>query len=65
MANYKNIVEPQEGNRKSSLREIVNGIFYVNKTRCQRRMLPQILLFGKRSITISENRSMKELGKNC
>ncbi len=36
----KNIVEPQERNRKSSLREIVNGIFYVNKSGCQWRMLP-------------------------
>lgn len=34
----KNIVEPQE--RKSSLREIVNGIFYVNKSGCQWRMFP-------------------------
>ena len=36
----KNIVEPQERNRKSSLREILNGIFYVNKSGCQWRMLP-------------------------
>ena len=36
----KNIVEPQERNRKSSLREIVNGIFYVNKSGCKWRMLP-------------------------
>ena len=36
----KNIVEQQERNRKSSLREIVNGIFYVNKSGCQWRMLP-------------------------
>ena len=36
----KNIVEPQERNRKNPLREIVNGIFYVNKSGCQWRMLP-------------------------
>ncbi len=36
----KNIVEPQERNRKSSVREILNGIFYVNKSGCQWRMLP-------------------------
>ena len=36
----KNIVESQERNRKSSLREIVNGIFYVNKSGCQWRMFP-------------------------
>ena len=36
----ENIVESQERNRKSSLREIVNGIFYVNKSGCQWRMLP-------------------------
>ena len=61
----KNIVEPQERNRKSSLREIVNGIFYVNKSGCQWRMPPQTLLLGKRFITISENGSLKEFGKNC
>ena len=36
----KNIVDPQERNRKNPLREIVNGIFYVNKSGCQWRMLP-------------------------
>lgn len=36
----KNIVEPQERSRKKSLREIINGIFYLNKSGCQWRMLP-------------------------
>ena len=36
----KNIVEPQERSRKNSLREILNGVFYINKSGCQWRMLP-------------------------
>lgn len=28
----KNIVEPQERNRKSSLRGIINAIFYISKS---------------------------------
>lgn len=36
----KNIVDPQERSRKKSLREILNGIFYINKSGCQWRMLP-------------------------
>ena len=36
----KNIVEPQERSRKHFLREILNAIFYVNKSGCQWRMLP-------------------------
>ena len=36
----KNIVEPQERSRKYFLRDILNAIFYVNKSGCQWRMLP-------------------------
>ena len=36
----KNIVEPQERSRKHSIRKILNGIFYINKSGCQWRMLP-------------------------
>ena len=35
-----NIVDPLERGRKKSLREIVNGIFYINKSGCQWQMLP-------------------------
>ena len=34
------IVEPQERSRKTSLREIINAIFYLIKSGCQWRMLP-------------------------
>ncbi|MEG1672774.1 MAG: transposase [Alistipes sp.] len=36
----KNILEPQLRKRKHSLRSIINAIFYLNKTGCQWRMLP-------------------------
>ena len=31
----KNVVEPQERNRKKSLREILNAIFYIHKSGIQ------------------------------
>lgn len=34
------IISPQERSRKHSLREIMNGIMYINKTGCQWRLLP-------------------------
>ena len=40
MASYKKNVELQERSRKLFLREILNAIFYVNKSGCQWRMLP-------------------------
>ena len=36
----KNIVESRSRSRKTSLREIINGIFYLIKSGCQWRMLP-------------------------
>ncbi|MGL5684008.1 MAG: transposase [Marinifilaceae bacterium] len=34
------IINPQDRKRKHSLRDIMNAIFYVNKSGCQWRILP-------------------------
>ena len=59
----KNIVEPQERSRKHFLREILNAIFYVNKSGCQWRMLPSDFAPWQTSITISVNGNRKEFGR--
>ena len=56
----KNIVEPQERNRKSSLRDSIS-----TKADGRGECSPHTLLLGKRFITISKNRSLKEFVKNC
>lgn len=41
MASYRKIISSQDRSRKHSLREIMNAVMYINKTRCQWRLLPK------------------------